>query len=1190
MSVIDIIETSRQKEIEETLINTGTVELILIITPVNSINILRKIAEITEKGFNGSSILDKTAVFYGLVSEAFPDFNKISLSGYGFAQSSTFVLEGKMKEEIERTRFFLKLANKYDTHLMIVNSDDISEKGSSPTSSWVRAMVQPIIDNTAELVIPKFQQNPLKNSIGKHLVFPLLASFYNTYFTGDLGGTIIIKRGLIQKYLSQGEICRWQIGDFSLGCWMLINALTWGSSIAESFIGSKHLAYTLTGQPDMFRKYTMTLFTHIVNTCKTWQNNPPAVKSPLTYGCWEDLYSFEDNFDPKAEIEQFQRGYHRYYEPVWSRIFSEELSVELSNLASGERENFRFLPNLWSQLVYESLLAFKFNEELQKEDIADSLGALFAGYMASIIIELREFSNYGHNSTCPLSVKTFGYMNNFLRSQTDIFLSRRQDFLSRWKQLETITQPFLPEIAYMEYIPGVPVLLPHMVKSQQGQKAQVIPVYEEMIKEYEKEFAEYCKKHLHLDYKKGSPIVGGKIEKYISELHECLESLLPGDIFLKTGVSKFVNSLLEFFPESLSYSLKSETARKLLQTNPPRNLLTSWNYYAANELLSEHEPLDILAIITWFEEPVYLNQVNNWIIKNITPGDFKLSPVIPYIIDYKKAPYITAIREAPSLNHLTSRVVVSNLRVGSGGSFPKIRYMTAILKNIIEAEYFGRAFEKFARNKRNFGKKIINSINGHWGMRTFSAHTIFETVQQLDISKRLKKLSVELKASEDSSWQKTGSLLSLAAETYTLGLTLPDGVFVTWCIWSWASYSAKGGTDLPTPLSLIIERRAFSTELFFRCYEGVGGKREDIIPIIFDLMGQGRETQDLAVQLLSTPERDVQEITPAPKNAKHAPPSGKLKRSKSNPIITPIPAHEWESRYVLNSAALRLDKRIFILYRAVGEDGISRIGLAVTKNGHKITERLPHPVFAPDNPSEKKGCEDPRLVSIDGRIYMLYTAYDGKVPQISMASIAQKDMINYRWDKWYRHGLVFPGLTNKDAVLFPERFNGKYAMYHRIAPSIWAAYSKTLDCPWPRKGHKIVMGTRSGVMWDAIKIGAGAQPLKTKYGWLHFYHGVNYRLCYRLGIFLTDLNDPSKVIYRAPNPCLEPRESFETGITGRSWVPDVVFTCGAVPSKDVEIINDNDEILVYYGGADTMIGLASSTLKELLPVTIREGI
>ena len=148
------------------------------------------------------------------------------------------------------------------------------------------------------------------------------------------------------------------------------------------------------------------------------------------------------------------------------------------------------------------------------------------------------------------------------------------------------------------------------------------------------------------------------------------------------------------------------------------------------------------------------------------------------------------------------------------------------------------------------------------------------------------------------------------------------------------------------------------------------------------------------------------------------------------------------------------------------------------------------------------------------------------------------------------------------------------------------AYSDELVFPWPTQGHKIVMGPRSGMMWDSAKIGAGSQPIKTRYGWLMIYHGVDQEMYYRLGVILVDLNNPERLLYRSPNPVLSPETECEIGEQG-CWVPNVVFTCGAVPAVDKEILDDEDEILVYYGAADTNICLATGKVKGLIPEKIR---
>jgi predicted GH43/DUF377 family glycosyl hydrolase len=319
-------------------------------------------------------------------------------------------------------------------------------------------------------------------------------------------------------------------------------------------------------------------------------------------------------------------------------------------------------------------------------------------------------------------------------------------------------------------------------------------------------------------------------------------------------------------------------------------------------------------------------------------------------------------------------------------------------------------------------------------------------------------------------------------------------------------------------------------------------------------------------------------------------PSTRLERPLDRPILEPIAEHPWESRYVLNAAAVRLDGTIYILYRAFGNDKISRVGLAWTRDGIHIDGRLKKPIFEPADRTERKGTEDPRVTVIGKRLYMLYTAFDGEVAQIAMASITRSSFLRHRFSEWKRHGLGFPGLQNKDAVLYPEKFNGNYILYHRIEPNMWISYLDELSCPWPRKGQKIVVGPRSGMMWDGIKIGAGAQPIKTTHGWLNVYHGVDYQRKYRLGVLLMDLADPSRVIYQSPNPILEPELSYEIGEGGgqQYWVPQVVFTCGAVPAQNQEIVGLDDEILVYYGAADTVIGVAKGKLRDIVPI-LKDG-
>jgi predicted GH43/DUF377 family glycosyl hydrolase len=301
-------------------------------------------------------------------------------------------------------------------------------------------------------------------------------------------------------------------------------------------------------------------------------------------------------------------------------------------------------------------------------------------------------------------------------------------------------------------------------------------------------------------------------------------------------------------------------------------------------------------------------------------------------------------------------------------------------------------------------------------------------------------------------------------------------------------------------------------------------------------------------------------------------------RAKSNPILAPTTLW-WESEAVLNPAAVE-DKEgnIHLIYRAFGRDGISRFGYARTRNGEHIDYRGKEPIFESDenNEYEEKGVEDPRLSCIDGNYYMTYTAASKYAPGEPPPAWMKNDDKPWRvrvslavtsdFKTFTRHGVILSEMDNKDAVLFPERINGKFAILHRLPPDIWIAYSDDLRS-W--RGHEKVTHTRPGE-WDERRIGTGAPPLRTSVGWLVSYHGSDHHNIYRAGFLLLDLKDPSIVLGRSSFPVLEPEEKYEK----EGVVPRVVFPEG--------LILRGDELLLYYGGADKVVGMARGSLKKVL--------
>lgn len=298
-----------------------------------------------------------------------------------------------------------------------------------------------------------------------------------------------------------------------------------------------------------------------------------------------------------------------------------------------------------------------------------------------------------------------------------------------------------------------------------------------------------------------------------------------------------------------------------------------------------------------------------------------------------------------------------------------------------------------------------------------------------------------------------------------------------------------------------------------------------------------------------------------------------LERYRDNPVLSPT-ENWWENKAVFNCATAVANGMVHILYRAIGNDGVSRFGYAASENGLDVVQRDDEPIYQSiGDELEKLGVEDPRTTLIGDTYYITYTgaslypccearpSLSKSVPwRCRVGLLSTKDFRSFK-----KHGCILPDMDNKDVVLFPEKIDGKYVMLHRTFPNMWMAYSEDL-INW--HDHKLLMRVQPGA-WDCDRLGAGAPPIKTEYGWLNFYHGVDHARNYRLGALLLDLDDPSKVIGRSAEPILSPDENYEkVGL-----VPNVVFTCGAVEM--------NDQYLVYYGGADKVVGIATMDKSDL---------
>ena len=306
-------------------------------------------------------------------------------------------------------------------------------------------------------------------------------------------------------------------------------------------------------------------------------------------------------------------------------------------------------------------------------------------------------------------------------------------------------------------------------------------------------------------------------------------------------------------------------------------------------------------------------------------------------------------------------------------------------------------------------------------------------------------------------------------------------------------------------------------------------------------------------------------------------PARTFSRSPNNPILAPQ-GDGFESRNVFNPAAIDINGCVYILYRAMDAANTSTIGLAISRDGLTIDERLPSPIYVPreefemkrSSPTGNSGCEDPRIVRIGEMLHMTYTAYDGVHPPAgAVSSISVEDFVARRWDKWSTPFILTPSnIDDKDLTFLPEKIDNHYLLYHRVSNQICADLLTDLTTGKRVSRCMEIMAPRLG-MWDGSKIGSAAPPIKVGSNWLMIYHGVSRHSTYRLGAALLDASG-LLVLSRTADSVFEPRETYER----EGEVSNVVFSCGTVVRGDT--------IFLYYGAADRVIGVATASLAHIL--------
>jgi predicted GH43/DUF377 family glycosyl hydrolase len=1077
-------------------------------------------------------------------------------------------------------------AAKYLAADVVLLAADVIPGEGRMHSDCINLLLTPL-SNGYDMAVAILDRPYWGDMVSRLFTVSLLEMFYGCEVTTTGSGIYSLSYDLVEDCCTEsklwGEITR----GFGADLWLITRAIRWKKRICEVHLGAKPTVSSLAKVNQVFKETAEALFECISKDEDFWSEGRLILKRLDRF----DFHNIDRIIEIPSQppysqvkmIASYKRS-HQLYQTLYELVISKDLNRVLRGAIALPPARFSLESSTWTGMVYYFLLSYWLAKEVRREDLLNALTDAFGARLASVATRLQRLHKALKGVPAAETASLLYLEADAVKEgQRADFLRLRDDFLEMWeKKASKVEPPFTPAYA-LEFVPGRPLVLPKIIPDSEKRDILTEQIFNDLQQKYQEDFDRFIYSSLQAAKDASSAEITQYIQGFMARLEESLNILLPGDIYTQEGTQQVVDALFQFIQPQKIFTVKTDILREMLLRFPPVDLMVAGGFLSIQELIDKMNIRYAASLANLMLSETHSNQAHSWLLDELRPDNMEETELKPLVLGAK---VMNGRLQLGSISHFygpAARILVSPLSKGTGGEYPKLRFCLYVARHIIIAEDYSKLWKYYAQETKRPGTKIGNSLVGHYDTEPFSAHNLLENFHQRALVERFRNLGEKL---AEKGHPAEAKLIRISCDIYGKSQVLEDGTFIPCSAWTWASYSYKGGKGLPTPLSSHVEGLWFAHELLEEIFRQMAYDPGEIWKTVVHLIGEGRSSEYIIDIMLGV---RPSLITAVVQQTYDYPPAKSLLRYGDKPLLTAVSENHWESKYVLNPAAFRIEDQVFLLYRAFGDDQVSRLGLAIT-DGFKVLERLPEPVFVPGDESEKKGVEDPRVVIIGDQIYMMYVAYDGIIAQIAAASIKVEDFLNRRFDRWERKGLAFQDIWDKDAVLFSEKINGRYVIYHRIDPSIWLTYVDKLEFPLSRERHAIIMGPRLGRMWDSLKIGAGSQPIKTKYGWLLIYHGVDRDRVYRLGVILADQANPERLLYRSPNPILSPETEHEIGKGGEIWTPNVVFTCGAVPAQDKEVLDAADEILVYYGAADTYICLATGRIGDLIPESIRQEV
>ncbi|MBC7076361.1 MAG: glycosidase, partial [Syntrophomonadaceae bacterium] len=601
-------------------------------------------------------------------------------------------------------RAILEIANFLTADAVIFAADVVPEKDRGLKPEWIKKTVEPL-GLEYDFVLTTYRHHYFEDIVTSFLVAPLLEQFYGCKIEGAISGIYALSHDLIEDLCREFKFWPGITRGYGIDPWLVTRVMIWGKEMCEVPLGTKSERISLEKVNYVFKEIARSLFECIKRDEEHWLGRRVISKVPDLYGDEYEDKPVEVKFSSQEMILFFKRNFSQY-QAIYEMALGEDVYGDIRNIVLASSDEFRFEAGNWAKTVLSFLFEYWFSDVLNQDDILNALTSTFNGRIASYIMRIQFLQEQLENlkiSDASRLIENEAY--SIKEEQKKCFIRLRDRFVDKWKKkLLEITPPLTPA-HYLEFVPGIPVVLPKKIAGKDGKEVYTEEVFNSLQKRYQEKFEDIIHNYLGVPEDAEPEVIISHVKDFMKKLEKMLDSLFPGNLYSESGVQQVLERLFALLPHPKMFSVKDEIFKEMVRRFPPVNVMIPIGCQSPRELIDKMDVRDAVSLANLIETRKYADRTLLWILENLRPEGMG-EVDIKYIVLEPKLYQIARLGNISNLNKITTRIVTTPLNKGMGGKFPKLRFCLFVARHIMIAENYARLWKNFARERKNLGTKI----------------------------------------------------------------------------------------------------------------------------------------------------------------------------------------------------------------------------------------------------------------------------------------------------------------------------------------------------------------------------------------------------------------------------------------------------------------------------------------------------